>query len=93
MRAREFHDFEEIHQTLARSSVLSSLLMLEAAANACIEALDLGSAVLGEVDRLPIVAKFDFYLRTSFRDKRLDRGVAVVEGLREQKSSGTPSST
>jgi len=86
MRAREFHEFEEIHQTLSRSSVLSSLLILEAAANTCIESLDLGRSVLGEVDRLPTLSKFDFYLRTRFRDRHLDRGISVVEGLRELKS-------
>jgi hypothetical protein len=55
MQAKEFHEVYEIHQTLARSSVLSSLLILEAVANTCIESLDLGSTVLNEIDRLPMI--------------------------------------
>lgn len=86
MQARKFHEAEEIHQTLARSSVLASLLILEGAANTCIESLDLGSVVLSEIDRLPILSKFDFYLRTNFRNRQLDRGTSAVEALRELKA-------
>ncbi len=87
MHAKEFHEFHEIHQTLARSSVLSSLLILEAVANTCIESLDLGGTVLNEIDRLPMISKFDFYLRTKFRNRQLDRGTSVIEGLRELKNT------
>jgi hypothetical protein len=86
MQSREIPEYGEIHQTLARSSVLSSLLLLEMSANTCIESLNLGRAVFGEIDRLPIAAKFDFYLRTNFRNKSLERGNTNFETLRELKA-------
>ncbi len=73
------------HQTFARSSMLFSMLMLEAVANTCIEALDLESSIFREIDMLPVLAKFDFYLRTKFRNKRLERGISVIEGIKELK--------
>lgn len=72
-------------QTLARSSMLNSILLLELSANICIESLELESSVSNEIDRLPVIAKFDYFLRTNFRGKNLERGVSVVEGIKELK--------
>lgn len=76
---------DEYHQTFARSSMLFSMLMLEAVANTCIETLDLERSIFREIDMLPVLAKFDFYLRTKFRNKRLERRISVVEGIKELK--------
>lgn len=35
---------------------------------------------------MPILAKFDFYLRTNFRNRSLDRGVQQIEWVKELKS-------
>jgi len=67
----------------SRASITYSLLLLEAAANICVEHLDLGGAVYNEIDRLPILAKFDFYLRTRFKGRFIDRGTHHVECLKE----------
>src|SRR5438552_12091440 len=69
---------DDIHGTLSRESLMASLFLLEAAANTCIESLDLVSAVFGEIDRLPVLAKYDIYLRTRFRRRHLDRGARPV---------------
>lgn len=72
-------------QTLARNSMINSILLLELVANICIETLELERSVLNEIDRLSVLAKFDYFLRTSFRNKKIDRGVRQVEAINELK--------
>jgi hypothetical protein len=43
-------------------------------------------ALFGEIDRLPILGKFDFYLITKFRKRRLDRNSRAVLGAKELRS-------
>jgi len=77
-------DFD-FRQTLGRSSMLNSILLLELSANTCIESLELEGSVFNEIDRLPFLGKFDFFLRTKFRNRKLERGVVEVEGIKELK--------
>ncbi|WP_147297136.1 hypothetical protein [Chromobacterium vaccinii] len=70
----------------SRVAIIYSLLLLEAAANTCIDHLDLERAIYNEIDRLPVLAKFDFYLRTNFRNRMLDRGTHQIEWVKELKS-------
>lgn len=70
----------------SRASIIFSLLMLEAAANTCIEHLSLERTVNNEIDRLPVLGKFDFYLRTKFRNKSIDRGNCHVAWLTELRN-------
>jgi hypothetical protein len=72
-------------KTLARGSVIFSLLLLECAANICIEELDLENSINKEVDTLPLLAKFDFYARTRFRNRKFSRGNKYVERVQELK--------
>jgi hypothetical protein len=83
--AEQFHEAEDFRRTLFRASILNTLLIPEAVANICIDHLELDGSVYSEVDRLPALAKFDYYLRTKFRNKSLDRGVVEIEGLKELK--------
>ena len=76
----------DFRQTLARSSMLNSILLLELSANICIESLELEGSVYNEIIRLPIIGKYDYFLRTNFRGKKLDRGTAEIEGIKELKS-------
>ena len=85
LNAQEMSPVDDFRQSLARSSILFSILLLEAAANTCIEELDLEGAIHQEIDRLPTVAKFDFYLRSRFRTKKLVRGNYHIQGIRELK--------
>ena len=82
---RETED-EYFYGALSRASLVASLFLLEAVANTCIESLALASAAFGEIDRLPVLAKYDLYIRTKFRRRRLDRGARAVQALRELKS-------
>ncbi len=75
----------DFRQTIARSSMLNSILLLELSANICIESLELEGTIFKEIDRLPTLGKFDFYLRSKFRDKKLSRGVIEVEKVKELK--------
>ncbi|KAL0630452.1 hypothetical protein Q9L58_010701, partial [Maublancomyces gigas] len=54
-------------------------------ANTCLEHLDLNRSVHDEIDRLPALSKFDFYLRVRFKGKSIDRSSQYVEWLRELK--------
>ena len=81
----ELNSLDDFNQSLSRSSILFSILLLESAANICIQELQLESSILKEIDRLPILGKFDFYLRCRFRNKKLLRGNKYIEGIRELK--------
>lgn len=83
--AEEYPEVEDFRRTLFRASILNTLLIPEAVANICIEHLNLDRSVYAEIDRLPVIAKFDYYLRTNFRNNSLDRGIVEVEALKELK--------
>jgi len=81
-----YHPVEDEGHSLSRASIIFSLLLLEVSANSCIAHLDLEGTVLKEIDRLPVLGKYDFYLRCKFREKKLERGVHQVEWVKELKS-------
>ncbi|MBF0376299.1 MAG: hypothetical protein HQK72_02340 [Desulfamplus sp.] len=83
--ANQYLEIDDFRSTLFRASILNTLLIPEAVANICIEHLNLERSVYYEIDRLPVLAKFDYYLRTNFRNKFLDRGIVEIEGLKELK--------
>lgn len=80
------HDDYDLRSTLARASIISSALYLEACANCCLDLLDLGSRFSDEVDRLPTIAKYDFFLHMKFRDRSIDRSRAEYQGYVELKT-------
>jgi len=84
--AGELHPSDDKGQAFSRASIIYSLLLLEAAANTCIEHLDLERSVHSEIDRLPVLAKFDFYLRTRFSQRSIERGARQIESLKELRS-------
>lgn len=71
--------------SLARGSIACTMMLPEVAANICIESLDLEPSVFKEIDKLAPLAKFDFFLRTNFRDKKLPSGVLPVQKAQELK--------
>ncbi len=75
----------DLSRALARGSIVCSMMLPEVSANICIESLGLESSVFKEIDKLSPIAKFDFYLRTSFRNKKIDKGVKPVQSLQELK--------
>jgi len=71
--------------TFARHSTIASLLLLETAANTCLESLDVEATVHEEIDKLPVGSKFDLFLRIRFRNQKLNRGLQVVATLHDLK--------
>ena len=84
-RSTDLHEVDDDGKAFARVSITYSLLLLEAVANTCLEHLDLNRSVHDEIDRLPVLSKFDFYLRVRFRGRSIDRGSHYVEWLQELK--------
>ena len=83
--AADHHDID-MRNTLARSSVSSSALYLEACANCCLDHLGLGTRLADELDRLPTLTKFDLYLHIRFKGRSLDRSRVEVQGYGELKT-------
>jgi hypothetical protein len=71
----------------ARASVLGSALALESAANSLLLSLELGKKFAEELDRLPVLAKFDAYLRLKQTNLRLDRGRSEVQRVQDLVSA------
>ena len=85
LRARDDDSHGRFSGTLARASIVMSLLLLETAANICLQSLALREDLYQEFDRLPVLGKFDVYLMNKFRNRRLDRNCKAVFGARELK--------
>ncbi len=84
MRSESEEDFE-IGATLARSSILATMLFVEACANTCLDMLALDSAFASDVDRLPTLTKFDLFARLFRRRLPLDRSRHEVQQIVELK--------
>lgn len=85
LESLKLHPVEDFGHTLSRASIVFSLLLLEAAANTCVEHLKLEKSIHNEIDRLPVLGKFDFYLRTNFKGRQLERGIHQIEWVKELK--------
>jgi len=66
----------------ARASISASSLALECAANCLLEEVDVSAAFVDDLDKLPVISKFDACLRLS-GGKALDRGRAEVQKVVE----------
>ena len=78
------HEFDTQY-SLARAAIACSMMLPEVCANICVETLQLEKSVFNDIDKLSPLAKFDFYLRVSFKNRRIDRGVKAVQALQELK--------
>jgi hypothetical protein len=76
----------EAEGPLATGSLLHSFFLLEAVANVCVETLDPAGGFSGDVDRLPVLSKFDLFLTLGNKRRQLDRGAKEVQAIRELKS-------
>ena len=66
----------------ARASISASMLTLECCANCLISSLTISSALLKDIDKLPVVAKFETYLK--FRGiKTFNRGEKEIQKVAE----------
>ena len=85
LSASERETDNDTSNSLARGSIACTMMLPEVSANICIESLDLERSVFSEIDKLAPVAKFDFYLRTTFKNKRIPSGALPVQKLEELK--------
>jgi hypothetical protein len=70
---------------LARASIMSSALLIEAAANACLDTLksDLRKRDYKYADGRPVLEKFEFFLKLKHPSKRWDHKSPLAEKARE----------
>lgn len=71
---------------LVRSSIYSSVLMLEAASNCCIATLGLSKKFFDDIDKLTVLSKFEYFLQHVNKDIRMDRGSLPVQQAAELTS-------
>lgn len=76
---------QEHAASIARGSIACTMMLPEVAANICIESLGLEKMIFNDIDRLAPLAKFDYYLRTSFRGRKIPTGVLPIQKLQELK--------
>jgi len=69
--------------SLARASINSSSLLLESAANCCISTLELSRKYFADIDKLPILSKFEYYIQQVNPEKSLDRGCLPAQQASE----------
>lgn len=72
--------------TLTRGSIVSSLLLFECAANCCIDVLRLKGAYVSDIDKLPFLSKFEFFLSRIAPKAVFDRGCKEVQAVAELKA-------
>jgi hypothetical protein len=85
LRAAEQASGTALAAPLARASLFTCLVLPEVVANCCIDHLALSQRVASEVDRMSVLAKYEFYLYTRFKGRALPRGILPVQGLSELK--------
>lgn len=74
----------------SRASIMASAFSLECAANAVMSSVALSTKLGEDLDRLPLLSKFDVYLKFATPDKGLDRGddrvskIAELIGIRNE---------
>ena len=76
---------DDVTSCLRRSSVINAVLLLECGANCCIDALELSSKYYKGIERLPFISKFEYFLKSIDKDKKLDRGTSQIQAINDLK--------
>lgn len=77
---------DDVIRPFIRSSVLNTMLLLESAANCLIDALDLPGQFYTDIERLPFLSKYEYFLNTINPGHKFDRGSKEVQLVSELKS-------
>ena len=80
------NDHDGYEFTYTRTSILNTLLLFECGANCCIDALNLPGAFEEDIDKLPFLSKYEFFLSRTNPDARFDRGCKQVQAVAELKA-------
>jgi len=73
-------------ERFARSSIIDSTLLLECSANCCLDTLNTTNSFKKDLDKLPALSKFEFYLSNIFTDRNFDRGCTEIQNVAELKT-------
>ena len=73
---------EMASRALARASFSATTMFLEAAANACLDTLDISEQLLKKIDKFPVAQKFEFFAQTKFGE-RIDHSLHTVQHFNE----------
>lgn len=77
---------DDVISSFIRSSVINSIILLECGANCCIDSLDLSNRYFKDIDRLPFISKFEYFLEKIDKEKKLDRGSTEVQAISDLKN-------
>ena len=72
--------------TFIRSSIINSVILLESGANCLIDALELKGQYYSDIEKLPFLSKYEFFLNTKRPKLKFDRGCKEVQSIAELKS-------
>lgn len=73
-------------ESCARASIINSTLVLECSANCCLDTLNITNSFKKDLDKLPALSKFEFYLSNKFKDRNFDRGCNEIQNVAELKT-------
>lgn len=77
---------DDVASPLIRASIMNSILLLECGANCLIDSLSLPSKFYDDIEKLPFLSKYEFFLQSKFQNKRFDRGVTQIQKIKELKT-------
>lgn len=83
---RKADDLSSLPSTLTRAAVISSCLLLECAANCCIDAMDKTGPFKDDIDKLPFLTKFEVFLDSLKGSTKFDRGSLRIQKIGELKT-------
>lgn len=72
---------DDVIRPFVRSSIINSAFMLECAANCLIDSLGLPKRFYKDIDRLPCISKYEYYLRNINPNRVFDRGCSEVQNI------------
>jgi hypothetical protein len=80
-------DYEDdVISPFVRSSILNTVLLLECGANCLIDALNLPGQFYNDIEKLPFLSKFEFFLNRVNCVQAFNRGCKEVQAISELKS-------
>lgn len=85
LRAAEQSDDIEESNSLARGSIVCTMMLPEVVANICIESLQLDRTIYNEIDKLTPLGKFDYFLKCKYKNRSVPIGILPVQKIQELK--------
>lgn len=84
-KALDDEDWDKMER-YARASIINSTFLLECAANCCNDVLEITNSFKKDIDKLPALSKFEYYLSIKFNNKKFDRGSREIQNAADLKT-------